>query len=140
MVLLSKVFILCKKPLLCGGARWKVWLGEAEVVGCSPAMVGMEAVYDSPTSAEEHMAVMGVSAQDFARGFYVNLCVGAGWKEWLGEAEVVGGSPATVRMEALPTKRRRSERRQGCNGGCAMGFCSWFLHKFMRWGGLERVA
>ena len=38
---------------LCGEARWKEWLGEVEVVGCSPATGLMEAVYDSPTSADE---------------------------------------------------------------------------------------
>ena len=53
-------------------------------MGYSPATVRMKAVYDSPTSAEESTAVMVVSALGFARGFYVNLCGGAGWKgRWL---------------------------------------------------------
>ena len=53
-------------------------------------VVRMEAVYDSPTSAEEKRiaaptALMVVSARGFVSGFYVSLCGVAGWKEWLRE-------------------------------------------------------
>ena len=36
-------------------------------------------------------------------------------EKWLGEVWVVRCSPAAVRMEAVVTERRRSERSHGCN-------------------------
>lgn len=70
-------------------------------------------------------------------GYYLVVRLGVTVKA--GEGSNGGGlaSPA-VQMEALPTERRRRERRQGWNGGKCVGFYSGLLPESVRWCGLER--